>query len=440
MDRKRATSRRKFLKSAGVTAAAIATPCIVPGAVFGANAPSNRITMGFVGLGRGEGFVLHYSMRPEVKILAVCDVAKGKRDGRKETVDAAYGNKDCAAYGDFRDLIARDDIDTVMVYTPTHWHAVISVAALNAGKDVFCEKPMALTVKEGRAVCDAVKRNNRVFLAGTQYRTYPDWQAGVEVVRNGMIGKLKRVMVLGSPGIYKDADHTFPASVRPPPDLDYDMWLGPSPEVPYFGQFVGSTWMACADYATGWLTEFGVHSMDNALWGYNPAWEGIIEVEGKGNYYHDPRLDTLLQFEAELRFPDGVTMPLATNLGEKGCRGFTTFVGTDGWVGMSRVINSGEPMGNSSPLGLFRPDSTQWRANQELVGRDFIDCVRSRRTPYATAESCHRATSLLLVADIAMRLGRKLKWDPVKEEFLDDETANRLLSRPMRSPWRLVGV
>jgi hypothetical protein len=180
--------------------------------------------------------------------------------------------------------------------------------------------------------------------------------------------------------------------------------------------------------------------MDNALWGYNPAWEGIIEVEGKGNYYHDPRLDTLLQFEAELRFPDGVTMPLATNLGEKGCRGFTTFVGTDGWVGMSRVINSGEPMGNSSPLGLFRPDSTQWRANQELVGRDFIDCVRSRRTPYATAESCHRATSLLLVADIAMRLGRKLKWDPVKEEFLDDETANRLLSRPMRSPWRLVGV
>ena len=438
MSEKNGTTRREFLKTAlkgaGVAAvAAIGLPSIVPSTVFGATAPSNRITMGFVGLGRGGGFVQHYMKRPDVKILAVCDVQKGRAQGYADEVNGEYKSKDCTAYSDFRELIARDDVDTVLVYTPTHWHAIIAVAALNAGKDTFCEKPLALTIKEGRAICDAVKRNNRVFLAGTQYRTYPDWQNGVEVVRNGLIGKLKQVMVQGGGGIFPDVDHTFPASIPVSPDFDYNFWLGPSPEVPYFGQTIMVNWMACADYATGWLTEFSVHSMDNALWGYNPRWEGIVEVEGKGVYYSDPRLDTPKTFEAELRFPDGVVMPFGSNLGEKGCRGNVMFTGTDGWAGMGKNATS-------SSVGLFRPTSTQWRADQQLLGRDFIDCVRSRKTPYATAEECHRATSLIIVTDIAMRLGRKLRWDLATEQFVGDDEANRMLSRPMRSPWRLVGA
>jgi predicted dehydrogenase len=436
MNKSSILSRRTFLagavKGAGLAAAVAAFPTIVPSTVFGANAPSNRITMGFVGLGRGLGFVYHYMKRPDVKILAVCDVAKGKAEGTRNHVNEEYKSKDCAAYVDFRDLVARDDIDTVLVYTPTHWHAIIAVTALDAGKDVFCEKPLAYTIREGRAICDAVRRNNRVFLAGTQYRTYPDWQAGVEVVRNGLIGKIKQVMVTGGGGIYPDVDHTFPAAQPVPPDLDYDRWLGPAPEVPYFGQTAGSTWMACGDYATGWIAEFAIHSMDNALWGYNPKWEGILEIEGKGVYYKDPRLDTPLKFETELRFPDGATVLFGDNLGPKGCRGFTMFFGAEGWAGMGRGTGS-------SSVGLFRPKSTDWRADQQLAGRDFIDCVRSRRETYATAEDCHRATTLVSLTDIAMRLGRKLKWDLAKEHFIDDATATRMLSRPLRAPWRLVG-
>ena len=433
VSRKQGITRRGFIEKAAAVAAALAAPRIVPSSVFGANAPSNRIAMGFVGLGRGHGFVLHYMKRPDVRILAVCDVAKGKADGRRDEVNAEYKSRDCTAYYDFREVIARDDIDTVLVYTPTHWHALIAVAALEAGKDVFCEKPLAYTIREGRAICDAVRRKNRVFLAGTQYRTYPDWQGGVEVVRNGLVGKLQKVLVTGGRGLYPTVDHTFPASQPVPPDLDYGLWLGPAPEVPYFGQTAMVTWMACADYATGWLAEFAIHGMDNALWGYDPTWEGIIEIQGKGTYYKDPRLNTPMTFETEIRFPDGVALIFGDNLGPQGCRGFTTFFGTDGWAGMGKGPDS-------SSAGLFRPSSAQWRAEQQLSGRDFIDCVRSRRTTYATAEECHRATSLVILSDIAMRLGRKLRWDMAREQFIGDEAANRMLSRPMRSPWRLAGA
>ena len=431
-------TRREFLKAAGAVAtAAFAAPYIVPSSVFGANAPSNRITMGFVGLGRGHGFVQHYMKRPDVKILAVCDVAKGKADGRRDEVNAEYKSKDCTAYYDFRDVVARDDIDTVLVYTPTHWHALIAVAALEAGKDVFCEKPLAYTIREGRAVCDAVRRKNRVFLAGTQYRTYPDWQRGVEVARNGLVGKLQRIVVVGGGSAMTSATRNIPRTQPVPADLDYDFWLGPAPEVPYFGQTVQVTWMACVDYATGWMAEFGVHSMDNALWGYDPKWEGIVEVEGTGTYDPDPRRGTAVTYEVRLQFPDGVTMLFGDGAGQRwvdnGCRGWVTFWGADGYIGQGNWPIS------SSPLSLlrYRPKATEWRP--DLSGRDFIDCVRSRRQPYATAEDCHRATSLVILSDIAVRLGRKLKWDLGKEQFIGDETANRMLSRPMRSPWRLAG-
>ena len=433
MNTKRALTRRRFLKTAlkgaGIAAAA-AFPTIVPSTVFGANAPSNRITMGFVGLGRGMGFVMHYMKRKDVRVLGVCDVAHGRADGVAGMVNDEYKSKGCTAYYDFRQIVARDDIDTILIYTQTHWHAIIAVAALNAGKDVFCEKPLSLTIAEGRAVCDAVKRNNRVFLAGTQYRTYPDWQGGVEVLRNGLIGKLKQVLVLGSGGIYPDVNHKLPASLPVPEGLDYDFWLGPAPEVPYFGQTVLSLWMACQDYTSGWMAEFGVHSMDNALWGYNPKWEGIVEIEGKGNYYKDPRLGTPQSFDVELRFPDGVEMLVGASVPSKDCRGFTTFVGAEGKAYMGRSDTC-------STVGPFRPTSLHWRADQQLLGRDFIDCVRSRRTPYATAEDCHHATSLVILTDIAMRLGRKVKFDLSKEQFIDDATADRMLSRPMRSPWSL---
>ena len=404
-----------------------AFPAIVPRSVLGgAAAPSNRIGVGVIGVGgRGHGaIVAGLKGLRDVEIRAVCDVNRQHLDRALAT--AGLGAREGTQ--DFREVIERKDIDVVAIATPDHWHVIPAIAAARAGKDIYCEKPLSNTVAEGRALVTAVRRYGVVFQHGTQLKSLSGTRRACELVRNGRIGELRRIVIGSPPG-----NVTGPVAPEPVPEgLDYDRWLGPAPWAPYCRQrVVPHGWYFISDYSkAGWIAGYGVHDVDIAQWGMGAEKTGPVEVEGTGVFPDDGLFDTVTTFDLEMRYANGVKLVMTdTGKNAHGVR----FEGSDGWV-FTRGGIQAEP----SAILRYEPglgDVQLYRSPGHL--RDFIDCVKTRRDPVTPIEVAHRSTSACLIAGIALRLGRPLRWEPESERFADDPEANRLLSCPMRSPWRL---
>jgi predicted dehydrogenase len=434
--KKKKISRRKFLvKAAEATVAAVGFPYFVPAAALGQAgtvAPSNRITMGHIGVGsQGTWDMRGFLSKPETHILAVCDVDRSHRDNAKKEVDEKYGNSDCKTYHDFRDIIERDDIDAIAIAVPDHWHSIPAIMAARAGKDIYAQKPLARTIREGRAICDAVTRYGIVWQTGSQQRSDQNFRRACELVRNGRIGKVTRVEVglpTGSSGPN--------TPVEPVPDgLDWDFWLGPAPWRPYtkFGKNAPHwDWRWIMDYSGGQLTDWAGHHIDIAHWGLGLDRTGPAEIEGRGVYPTNGTYDTPMEYKITCKYASGVEI---TVMNEKTIPRGTKWYGEKGWIYVTRE----QPI-QAEPLSVLDekigPDEIHLYESRDHA-QNFIDCVKSRKETVAPAEIAHRSISVGLLGEIAMLTEKKLKWDPEKEIFLDSDEANRMLSRPMRSPWHL---
>jgi len=437
-------TRRDFLKGSAVATAgtALLGPTIVPSSVFGANAPSNRITVGCIGVGRmGLGDLKEIMGFKQAQIIAVCDVDSKRVKYAQQLVEKRYSAqsrngdyKGCATYKDFRDLVARDDIDAVSIATPDQWHALPAIAAAKAGKDIFLQKPLTLTIKEGRALSDTVRRYGRIFQVGSQQRSDSRFRFACELVRNHRIGRLHTIKV----GFGTDPS-TTPQPVMPVSDwLDYDMWLGPAPWAAYTEKRVHPQtgygrpgWLRIQDYGAGMITGWGSHHNDIAQWGMGTEYTGPVEIEGQAEYPKDGLWDVHGDFRIEYTYANGVKVICADT--KKNKQGIL-FEGAQGWVYVKRGQIDAEPKSlldsTIGPNEIHLYKSNSHKAN-------FLECIKSRTETAAPVEVGHRSCSVCLLGDIAMRLGRKLKWDPKQERFTNDDDANRMLFRPMRSPWHL---
>ena len=417
-------SRREFLKSSAVIAGtAIALPAIVPSSVFGAAAPSNRITMGCIGMGgQGTGNMRSFKGKPDCEVVAVCDA--DVKHIERALKSAGLGSS--AAYTDFRDVLARDDIDAVSIATPDHWHALISVAAIRSGKDVFCEKPMTLTIGQGRVVADEAKRYGRVFQTGSQQRSGSEFRFACELVRNGRIGKLHTMRV----GIHGN-NRTCPPTWQPEPVPDgfnYDMWLGPAPWQPYTAQRCHYQFRFILDYSGGQMTNWGAHYLDIAQWGNEADDTGPVEIVGSGDFPKTGLFTTAQNENIEYTYANGVKLYL------KSGSGHTRFEGTEGWVDVTRGKIKAEP--ESLLTSKIGPDEIHlYNSNDHK--QNFLDCIKNRKETICTAEIGHRSSTVCHLGNIAMMLGRKLKWEPKAERFINDSAANSMIDRSMRAPLRL---
>lgn len=421
--RLRSVGRRDFLRGVAVAGAGIAFPAVVPSTVFGGNAPSERITIGCVGVGgQGGGNMGSFHGNKACEVVAVCDVDFAKREKARERVKLSSE----ASYRDFRDLIARDDIDAVSVGTPDHWHVPVSIAAVRSGKDVYCEKPLTLTIAEGRTLADEVKRYGRVFQTGSQQRSSNNFRLGCEYVVNGRIGKLKTIRV-GIPGNNRKCEPTWtPQPV--PKDLDYDLWLGPALWEPYHVQRCHYQFRFILDYSGGQVTNWGAHHLDIAQWGAQADDSGPVEINGKGEFPKSGLFTTSTKVDVEYTYANGVKMYLKT--GGSGTR----FEGTEGWVYVNRGKLDADP--KSILDSKIAPDETHlYESNNHK--QNFIDCIKNRKDPICNAEVGHRSSTVCHLANIAMLLERPLKWDPKAEVFPGDDEATRMTWRPRRSPWIL---
>ncbi len=423
-------SRRRFLRRSAV--ATVALPYVVRSSALGlagAVAPSDRITVGLVGCGgRMRAISGGLASCRDAQRVAVCDVHAPARERLRRALKLAPGD----SYRDFRDLLARDDVDAVAIATPDHWHVLIAIAAVRAGKDVYCEKPLSNTVAEGRALADAVRRYRAVFQHGTQLHSLWEVRHACQLVRCGRIGRLHTIRIGSPPGRATTAHAPRPV----PEGLDYDLWLGPAPGAPFtparvfrHGGLPG--WYFVSDYSlSGWIAGYGVHDIDIAHWGMDTQRTGPVAIEGRGVFPAGGLYDTVLTYDLEFTYANGVRL-IMTDTG-KNAHG-VRFEGTDGWV-FTRSRTTAEPA--SLLRERFGPRETQLDRSPGHI-RNFLDCVKTRSETITPAEVAHRATTTALLGGIAVRLGRKLRWDPERERFLNDDEANRMLAYSMRDPWRL---
>ena len=431
MLRKKNISRRQFLKRAvRVTAGAMAFPYLVPSSALGKAgniAPSNRIVMGVIGTGlQGVSDMRSFLGKDEVQVLAVCDVDKAHRDRAKQIVDQTYGNNDCASYNDFREVTRRNDIDAVVISTPDHWHVLPAIDAAEHGQDLYVEKPLTLTIKEGRVLSDVVRRYGRVLQTGSQQRSDRNFRFVCELVRNGRLGKLHTVRV-SIPGNNRTTGPTW--TPQPVPDgFDYDFWLGPAPWQPYHEQRCHYQFRFILDYSGGQVTNWGAHYLDIAQWALGMDDSGPVEITGHGEFPTSGLFTTATKVDFRCTYADGVELTCMT--GGQGLR----FEGSDGWVFVNRQILEAEPA--SLLQERIDPDEVHLYESQDHK-QNFLDCIRMRKKPVADVEIGHRSATICNLGNIAMLRNGTLKWDPEREEFNDDDAANRMRSRPMRSPWTL---
>jgi predicted dehydrogenase len=456
---RRRINRRQFIKhTGGVALAGFGIPYIVSSSSLGldgATAPSNRITFGCIGVGpQGIGNMNAFMQMDDVQVVAVCDVDRGYpanggggqtfgREPARKRLERHYADqkssgayKGCAAFNDFRELLARGDIDAVTVCTPDHWHGTISVAAAKAGKDIYCEKPLVNTIAEGRAVCDAVSRYERVLQTGSHERSNDSVRFACELVRNGRIGRVHTITV-NMPN--SDSHHlqilrtNKPQPVMPVPEgLDYDMWLGPAPRAAYTEKRSHFWWRFILDYGGGEMTDRGAHIIDLAQFINDTDKTGPVEISGAGTIAPGGGIfDAFMEYYFECKYANGVRL-VGLSKGPRGLK----IEGSDGWI----FINIHGGRLEAGPETLLHE---QIGPGEIHVGRsrshhqNFVDAVRSRQQPFASAEIGHRTATICHLVNIAMLTGRKLRWDPDKEFIIGDEQANRMLSRPMRSPWHL---
>ncbi len=426
-------SRRDALKGLLTAGAA---PLFIPASVRRAVAqpvPSERITLGMIGLGSmGMRHVEGFLQETDCRITAVCDVDAKRRTAAADRINAHYGNTDCLKIHDFRELLQRDDLDTVCISVPDHWHAVLALAAIRAGKDVYGEKPLARTVVEGRAICDAVKRHNCVWETGSWQRSTAHFRFGCELVRNGRIGALRRVEVGIGIGPTTGNHPTMPV----PAHLDYDMWLGPAPWAPYTEQRCHWNFRWVQDYSGGQPTDWGAHHIDIAHWGMGVDDTGPIAVSGTGVFPEDGLWDTVTTYRFDCTYASGVRLAVASNNQLKqGVR----FIGDGGWIHITRSNVQTHPASlrrdtiGPREIHLARPRGDHRQGHR----RDFLDCVKTRARTITDAEIGHRSITVGHLGNIAMLLGRKIRWDPQREQILNDDTASRMLLPNLRAPWRL---
>ncbi len=426
----RQISRRQFIRrTAAAVSATAAIPYIVPSAVLGAGgaiAPSERITMGGIGIGgMGTHDLKNFLEEDDVRFLAVCDVDTQRLNKARDLVNEKYGNRDCAAYSDFYEVIARDDIDALLIATPDHWHALIAIAGAKAGKDMYCEKPISLTIAEGRTVADTMKRYATVYQSGTQRRSIRCFAFAVEMARAGRVGKLHTIHVNLSEGPSCGVEKTEPI----PEGFDYDRWLGPAPYEPYTPKRCHGSFRWLLDYSGGKLTDIGAHFNDLAQWGHDSELTGPIEYEGWGTFPKDGLFNTPVNFEVTATYADGVKMIMHDQLPRS-----IKLVGDEGWVSVDDDGNVDAMPKSILNLRRFVQQDYSYMKGHH---RNFLDCVKTRATTIAPPEVAHRSTTTCHIGNICLRLGRKLRWNPQTEQFINDPEADRMLARAMRSPWHL---
>jgi len=418
----------------------MAVPVLAPASVLGGEsrpAPSNRITMGVVGWGMmGPGNTEAFLNQKDCQVVAACDLDQKHLEQALNTVNGHYGNKDCKAYKDYRDLIARQDIDAVMLAVPDHWHALTATEAARNKKDIYGEKPLARTIAEQQAIVKAVEANQRIWQTGSWQRSVENFHKACEIVRNGLIGKVTQVEV-GLPEGHTDFAGTGNkrAVTNPPPELDYDFWIGPSKMEPYIEARVHMNWRWNYNIGGGQLLDWIGHHCDIAHWGLDFDNTGPLEIEGKGEFPpQDAIWNTCTKYRINLKYPGDVAMTIAG--GHRDIRMGTKWIGADGWVWVDRghFDCSNPEFKDVSRL----PDNLRKVKlyNSRNHHRNFLDCVKSRQPTITPAEVAHHSAIPGHLGLIAMLVGRKLKWDPVKEVILGDAEASKLLTRAYRPPWK----
>lgn len=427
---KKNLTRRQFIKHSAALSTAFAVPTIIPASAMGASgstAPSERITMGVIGSGaQGTSNMTGFLGFNDVQMVAIADVDKAHREAAAAIVNDKYGNKDCALYNDFRELNDRDDIDAVIVGTPDHWHVLNALDAVKKGKDAYVQKPLAWSVEEGRALCDAVAKHGRILQTGSQQRSAKQFRRACELVRNGSIGTLKYINV-GIPGNNKTCEPTW--SPEPvPAGFDYDLWLGPAPWAEYHHQRCHYQFRFLLDYSGGQVTNFGAHNLDIAQWGLGMDDSGPVQVSGNGIFPESGLFTTATKTYFECKYANGVELVCKTgNFG-------MTFEGTEGtiYVDRKRIVTTPDSILKED---IGENDIRLYESSNHY--RNFADCVKSRKDPICTAEIGHRSSTVCNLGNIAMRLGRTLDWDPAAERFVNDDEANTYLGRDMRGDWSL---
>ncbi|MEX2300886.1 MAG: Gfo/Idh/MocA family oxidoreductase [Bryobacterales bacterium] len=413
-------------------------PLFVPAAALGLNGStpaSDRIALGFVGVGqRGVNNMRSFLAEPGCQVAAACDVDQNHLAGARDTANTHNGNKDCRTYHEMEEVFARSDIDAIVMSLPDHWHGIASVQALQAGKDVFGEKPLSHNWAEARAIADAVARYGRVWQTGSWQRSHASFRFACELVRNGRIGKVTRVEV-GLPGGHEDFDGLGHRNLpeKPPRELDYNRWLGPAPFAPYAPARVHRTWRWNFDYGGGMLLDWVGHHVDIAHWGLGMDDSGPEEVSATGEFStQNPIWNTPVAFRVEARYPGGAEVLISG--GHDDIRLGAKFIGEEGWIWVDRAGLEAEP--KSLLQSKIRGGETRLYYSPGHF-RNFLDCVKTRRAPVAAAETALRSATPAYLGLISILTGRTIRWDPKKEKIVGDAVAERFLSRPMRSPWRL---
>ena len=457
--------RRQFLKAAG---AAIVLPTILPASVLGRDGktpPSGKITMGVIGWGmQGPSNTKSFLVEEDCHVVAACDLDKNHLKSAVDTVNEQYNNQDCAAYHDFREMLARPDLDAVMIAIPDHWHALVATEAARRKLDIYGEKPLAKTIAEQQAIVQAVEKNGIIWQTGSWQRSQPPFHKAAEIVRNGLIGEVTRVEV-GLPSGHYDFAGTAPelqaklsalpdkitdlslirpgseawklAVGDPPAELDYETWIGPSRMEPYIKQRVHMDWRWNYNTGGGQLLDWIGHHCDIAHWGLDFDRSGPSEIEGHGEFPEPDALwNTCTKYRIELKYPRNITMVIAG--GHDDIRSGTKWIGTEGWVWVDR--------------GGFEASNPDWKKGRNLPEelrkvklyespghwRNFLDCVKSRQPTIAPVQTAHHSAIPGHLGLISMLTGKKINWSVEREEIVGDAEASKLMSRPYRAPWHLT--
>ncbi len=450
------TSRRAFLQGALAGVGALGLPAFVPARALGAGAPSKKINILQIGCGRiARSWDLRGLLKCDAaRVVAVCDIDSIRLEDTKRFVEESHAAKGApvavAAFADYREALRREDVDAVCISTPDHWHAQLVAEAVVAGKDVYVEKPLTMTLAEGRAIADLFRKHPRMFQVGSQRRASAGFRQACEAVRNGRIGKVQTVRV----GLPTDPSGGDTRRMPVPPNLDYDRWLGPTPVAPYnedrvhsqnpdpkkrFGDRPG--WLRIEDYCLGMITGHGAHYVDIAQWGMGTEETGPVEIVGRAEFPAQGLWNVHGPYHVEARYACGATLIIDNTL-PSGVWVWVTgsaqrFTASDPAArkakGRSKSLDASDPEILTAPLG---PKDIRLHVSpQEDHHLDWITSVLTRRPAATTPEMAHRSTSVCILSWIAMKLGRKIRWDPKAERFLDDDAANALLTRAERAPY-----
>jgi predicted dehydrogenase len=459
--KKNKITRRKFLSTSAKVAALSAFPVtgfpsLVPSSVFGKNSPSNRINIGAIGTGRiSRGHDMPGVWKfDNARIISVCDLDSKRAEDAKKLVNEYYSKKEnksydgVTAYTDYRELLANKDIDAVLISTPDHWHSLIGIHSVEAGKDVYLQKPASLTIAEGRALSNAVQRTKRILQIGSQQRSSPQFRYAAELVRNGRIGQLKTVYI-GLPG---DPEGEEEPEMPVPQNLNYNMWLGSTPEVYYTEKRVHPQadygrpgWLRCEQFGAGMITGWGSHHIDCAHWAMNTELTGPLEISGWAEFPKKGLWDVHGKFQTEAVYADGVKMIVSNEL-PNGIK----YEGTEGWIFVTRGPYSVTASDPSTGQGTKALEASDPKIITSVIGPNevhlyessdhhgnWLDSVKSRKAPISPIEVGHRSCSACLLHHMVMKLGRKISWDPAAEKFKNDPEATALLARVQRKPYTI---